>query len=96
MSSGDGRAAIRALCALLLMTSCVAFDAGAYMRPIALAARLRTPPWLRAEPQSGRRKERTMSVTPERKAAMVTQFKTHESDTGSPEVQVALLSERIT
>ena len=27
--------------------------------------------------------------------ALVTQFKTHEKDTGSPEVQVALLSERI-
>jgi len=37
-----------------------------------------------------------MSVTPERKSALVTQFKTHEKDTGSPEVQVALLSERIT
>ncbi len=37
-----------------------------------------------------------MSVTPERKSALVNQFKTHEKDTGSPEVQVALLSERIT
>ena len=37
-----------------------------------------------------------MSVTPERKTALVTQFKTHDKDTGSPEVQVALLSERIT
>lgn len=37
-----------------------------------------------------------MSVTQERKTALVTQFKTHDKDTGSPEVQVALLSERIT
>ncbi len=37
-----------------------------------------------------------MGVHPERKTAIVTQFKTHEKDTGSPEVQVALLSERIT
>ena len=37
-----------------------------------------------------------MSVTPERKLALVSQFKTHDKDTGSPEVQVALLSERIT
>jgi small subunit ribosomal protein S15 len=37
-----------------------------------------------------------MSVTPERKTALVMQFKTHDKDTGSPEVQVALLSERIT
>ncbi len=36
-----------------------------------------------------------MSVTPERKTALVAQFKTHEKDTGSPEVQVALMSERI-
>ena len=32
----------------------------------------------------------------ERKQDIINQFKTHEGDTGSPEVQVALLSERIT
>lgn len=37
-----------------------------------------------------------MSLTQDRKSALVQQFKTHEKDTGSPEVQVALLSERIT
>jgi small subunit ribosomal protein S15 len=31
----------------------------------------------------------------DRKAVVVGKFKTHEKDTGSPEVQVALLSERI-
>jgi len=36
-----------------------------------------------------------MSLHQERKADIVTKFRTHESDTGSPEVQVALLSERI-
>jgi len=36
-----------------------------------------------------------MSVHPQRKAALVTKFRQHEKDTGSPEVQVALLSERI-
>jgi small subunit ribosomal protein S15 len=36
-----------------------------------------------------------MSVHAERKTALVTQFRTHDKDTGSPEVQVALLSERI-
>ena len=36
-----------------------------------------------------------MSLHQERKAELVTKFRTHESDTGSPEVQVALLSERI-
>ena len=37
-----------------------------------------------------------MSVHQERKAEVVSKFRTHEGDTGSPEVQVALLSERIT
>ncbi|MDY0269830.1 30S ribosomal protein S15 [Trichloromonas sp.] len=32
----------------------------------------------------------------ERKQELIDKFKTHEGDTGSPEVQVALLSERIT
>ncbi len=36
-----------------------------------------------------------MSVDGERKAALVSKFRTHEKDTGSPEVQVALISERI-
>ncbi|MDF1579256.1 MAG: 30S ribosomal protein S15 [Desulfuromonadales bacterium] len=32
----------------------------------------------------------------ERKQELISEFKTHESDTGSPEVQIAILSERIT
>jgi small subunit ribosomal protein S15 len=36
-----------------------------------------------------------MSITPERKAEVVKEYATHEGDTGSPEVQVAILSERI-
>ncbi|MGZ6078774.1 MAG: 30S ribosomal protein S15 [Myxococcaceae bacterium] len=36
-----------------------------------------------------------MPVLIERKAELVAQFRTHDTDTGSPEVQVALLSERI-
>jgi small subunit ribosomal protein S15 len=36
-----------------------------------------------------------MSVELERKSALVIKYRTHEKDTGSPEVQVALLSERI-
>ena len=34
-------------------------------------------------------------LTNERKTSVITTFRTHEHDTGSPEVQVALLSERI-
>lgn len=36
-----------------------------------------------------------MSITAERKTAVVADYATHEGDTGSPEVQVAILSERI-
>ncbi|NOY44015.1 30S ribosomal protein S15 [Deferrisoma camini] len=36
-----------------------------------------------------------MALTPERKQEIIEQFQTHEGDTGSPEVQIALLSERI-
>lgn len=32
----------------------------------------------------------------DRKKEIIAKFKTHEGDTGSPEVQIALLSERIT
>jgi len=37
-----------------------------------------------------------MSITPERKEALISDYATKEGDTGSPEVQVALLTERIT
>lgn len=36
-----------------------------------------------------------MSITQERKLELVKEYATHEGDTGSPEVQVAILSERI-
>ncbi|MGE5548311.1 MAG: 30S ribosomal protein S15 [Solirubrobacterales bacterium] len=36
-----------------------------------------------------------MSITAERKQELVKEYATHEGDTGSPEVQVAILSERI-
>ena len=36
-----------------------------------------------------------MSLLTERKAELIDKFRTHPSDTGSPEVQIALLSERI-
>ena len=37
-----------------------------------------------------------MALTKDKKVALIGEYKKHESDTGSPEVQVALLSERIT
>lgn len=36
-----------------------------------------------------------MSITPEDKERMIREYATHEGDTGSPEVQVAILSTRI-
>ncbi|WP_334177161.1 30S ribosomal protein S15 [Pseudoxanthobacter sp.] len=36
-----------------------------------------------------------MSITAERKQTLITEYATKTGDTGSPEVQVALLSERI-
>ena len=36
-----------------------------------------------------------MSIGEERKQQVIGEYRTHESDTGSPDVQVALLTERI-
>ncbi len=36
-----------------------------------------------------------MTLLPERKKAIIEEHKRHTSDTGSPEVQIAILSERI-
>ena len=36
-----------------------------------------------------------MAFTKDRKTGIIDSYRTHEGDTGSPEVQVALLSERI-
>lgn len=36
-----------------------------------------------------------MSITDEAKAKVISEFRIHDKDTGSPEVQIAVLSERI-
>jgi small subunit ribosomal protein S15 len=36
-----------------------------------------------------------MTITAERKAELITEYARHEGDTGSPEVQVAILTTRI-
>ncbi len=36
-----------------------------------------------------------MTLDPERKKEIIERFKTHSTDTGSPEVQIALISARI-
>lgn len=37
-----------------------------------------------------------MAIEKMKKQGLIDQYKTHEGDTGSPEVQIALLTERIT
>jgi small subunit ribosomal protein S15 len=39
--------------------------------------------------------KKKMTITAERKAELIKEYATKENDTGSPEVQVAVLSERI-
>ena len=36
-----------------------------------------------------------MALTKDKKTALIGEYRTHDKDTGSPEVQVAILSERI-
>jgi small subunit ribosomal protein S15 len=36
-----------------------------------------------------------MTITSKRRAELIKQYATHEGDTGSPEVQVSIMSERI-
>lgn len=36
-----------------------------------------------------------MTLTKERKSSLIDQFRLHDKDTGSPEVQIAILSEKI-
>ncbi len=36
-----------------------------------------------------------MSITKERKQELIKQFQSHENDTGSPEIQIAILTSRI-
>jgi small subunit ribosomal protein S15 len=36
-----------------------------------------------------------MAITQERKNEIINEFRTHETDTGSPEVQIAVLTEEI-
>jgi small subunit ribosomal protein S15 len=45
--------------------------------------------------QKPTQKEKPMSIAAERKQALVKEYATKKGDTGSPEVQVAILSERI-
>ncbi len=41
------------------------------------------------------KEQRTAVLAPAKKTDIISRYRTHESDTGSPEVQIAILSERI-
>jgi small subunit ribosomal protein S15 len=41
-------------------------------------------------------RRRILSTTKEQKSTLINQYRVHDADTGSPEVQIALLSNRIT
>jgi len=42
-----------------------------------------------------REKEVTIVLTPEQKKQLIEKYRLHDTDTGSPEVQIAILTERI-
>jgi len=54
------------------------------------------PPLRAAFPTKSHLKGKPMSITAERKTALIKEYAQGGKDTGSPEVQIALLTERIT
>ena len=51
--------------------------------------------YIAAQERREKKKGRSMALYPERKQELIGRFRKHGSDTGSPEVQIALLTERI-
>ena len=60
-----------------------------------IPARPPKPKTRTAGPPTITRKDDPMSITAERKSALITEHAQKSGDTGSPEVQVAILTERI-
>jgi small subunit ribosomal protein S15 len=50
---------------------------------------------MRISASSVQKRKHPMSIAAERKAELIKEYATREGDTGSPEVQVAILTERI-
>eukprot|EP01036_Dinobryon_divergens_P015325 gene15325-20762_t len=67
--------------------------------PSGLCSDLSGPPWTTsrewASPKSSNKRDHSMSITAERKTALIKEYAKTANDSGSPEVQVAILSERI-
>jgi len=73
-----------------------------YKPPTWADARLHRPTWttsrfgrLEATSLAASKKDKPMSITAERKVALIREYALKAGDTGSPEVQVAILTERI-
>jgi small subunit ribosomal protein S15 len=73
-----------------------------YKPPTRADVRLHRPTWttsrfgrLEATSLAASKKDKPMSITAERKAALIREYALQAGDTGSPEVQVAILTERI-
>jgi small subunit ribosomal protein S15 len=75
-----------------MLARCICDRAGRHPGP---AAAQNPPRRLRAS-QQPKAKELSMSITTDRKAEVIKTYATKAGDTGSPEVQVAILTERIT
>lgn len=50
----------------------------------------------RLKAHKNKRRKLTMAISQERKNELIKEYSTHEADTGSPEVQIAVLTEEIT
>lgn len=83
-------------CALLLYNACHRGAGPVYAIPRALPTRLDDILAVAAPLNSQKRKDISMSITADRKQELIKEYATKAGDTGSPEVQVAILSERIT
>jgi small subunit ribosomal protein S15 len=47
------------------------------------------------KPQTARRRRHLVTLSKDQKQGIINKFKVHEGDSGSPEVQIALLTEKI-
>lgn len=69
---------------------------GSAPRPFTGLGSTLTAAWFgRSSVTTGPFAEDKVALTKERKTGLITDFRTHATDTGSPEVQVAILSDRI-
>src|SRR5690625_677456 len=61
-----------------------------------MAWQIVTPTCARGSATKNQRRQLYMAMRKERRNERISEFKVHENDTGSPEVQIAVLTEEIT